>query len=133
MNREKIKNKYHGMCAYTGKPLEEDWQIDHVISKQLVDYYFRHKNEKIEVDSEDNLMPTLRIVNHYKRAYSLEGFRKYMENFHIRLSKLPKTTNVEKTKRRIEYMNKVAKAFDITIDKPFNGKFYFETLPKNGS
>lgn len=121
------------MCAYTGKPLEEDWQIDHVISKQLVDYYFRHKNEKIEVDSEDNLMPTLRIVNHYKRAYSLEGFRKYMENFHIRLSKLPKTTNVEKTKRRIEYMNKVAKAFDITIDKPFNGKFYFETLPKNGS
>ena len=28
--RERIFKKYDGLCAYTGKPLEKDWQIDHV-------------------------------------------------------------------------------------------------------
>ena len=31
--REKVYNKYGGKCAYTGKPLGQDWQIDHVTSQ----------------------------------------------------------------------------------------------------
>lgn len=49
-------------------------------------------------------------------------------SFHLRLKKLPKNTKNENTKKRIEYMNDIANMFGITIDKPFNGVFYFETI-----
>lgn len=113
--KEKIKNKFGGLCAYTGKPLGEDWQIDHIKPKAQ-----GGSNDL------DNLLPALKIVNHYKRCFDLETFRNYMVNFHIRLSKLPKTTRVEKTKNRIIYMNNIASAFGITPEKGFDGKFYFE-------
>ena len=29
-DREIIKNKFGGKCAYTGTELKEDWQVDHV-------------------------------------------------------------------------------------------------------
>jgi len=67
-------------------------------------------------------------VNHYKRAFDLEGFRGYLLTFHLRLAKLPKTTNREKTKERIIYMNRIADLFGITVDKPFSGIFYFEQI-----
>lgn len=28
--RERIYNKFGGLCAYSGTPLEDDWQIDHI-------------------------------------------------------------------------------------------------------
>jgi hypothetical protein len=80
---------------------------------------------------EDNLVPALKIVNHYKRQLDLEGFRRYMINFHLRLKKLPKNPRTTKTVKRIAYMNMVADAFGITPDIPFTGKFYFETLTQN--
>jgi len=125
--RQLIYDKFNGLCAYTGKPLGDDWQVDHVISKNWSKYY---KDTSLEIDENhiDNLFPALRIVNHYKRAFDLEGFRQYMLRFHLRLAKLPKTTRVNATEKRKEYMYKVADAFDIRIDKPFSGIFYFETL-----
>lgn len=75
-----------------------------------------------------NLLPAQKIINHYKRSLDLEGFREYMLTFYERLNKLPKTTQVEKTKQRIIYMNTIADMFNIRKDIPFNGKFYFETL-----
>ena len=39
-----------------------------------------------------------------------------------------KKTMIEKTLKRKEYLLEVAELFDITPDKPFSGKFYFETL-----
>lgn len=120
MDRNIIYSKYNGRCAYTGKPLNDDWQIDHCISKRI------GIMQGINFYDISNLMPTLRIVNHYKRALDLEGFRKYMINFHKRLAKLPKHTNVPKTMNRIRYMQEVADAFDIAINKPFSGVFFFE-------
>lgn len=122
--RDKVYNKYNGRCAYTGKPLGDDWQVDHAYSKYQHDYH------KIQSDVNDisNLMPALRIVNHYKRELSIEGFRWYLKDFHLRLSKLPKKTRLDRTKKRIAYMEEVANAFNITINKPFSGKFYFETI-----
>lgn len=142
--RNKVYNKYNGRCAYTGKPLDNDWQVDHITPQRIFDdnmdilksddkkwleaFKAQFNTPCIDKDDIRNLLPALQIVNHYKRALDIEGFREYLKNFHIRLSKLPKKTNSERTKKRIAYMNEVANAFDITIDNPFDGLFYFETL-----
>jgi 5-methylcytosine-specific restriction endonuclease McrA len=115
--------KYNGLCAYTGKPLDDKWQVDHKTPRlhgQLLITPIE------EVEHIDNLLPCCRIINHYKRGHTLEGFRKYMMSFHIRLSKLPKNPIVPKSIRRKEYMNEVAGLFGITPEKPFDGVFYFE-------
>lgn len=124
IDRDKVKMKFGGKCAYTGQDLGDDWQVDHMTSKYV------HGYRKIEGDVNDisNLMPALRIVNHYKREKGLESFRRYMLTFHKRLYKLPKKTTVPATERRIIYMNKIADAFGITTEKPFDGVFYFEKL-----
>lgn len=121
--RAKVYNKYNGLCAYTGKPLDDRWQVDHVVSKRVC-----LLTNMPNLNHIDNLMPALYIVNHYKRALDLEGFRAYMMRFHIRLGNLPKKTKVASVARRTAYMNSVAYAFGITVDKPFSGKFYFEAL-----
>ena len=75
-----------------------------------------------------NMLPTQRIVNHYKHSMNLELFREFMTDFHIRISKLPKNHKTEKSIKRKAYMLEIAKLFNITTDKAFSGKFYFETL-----
>ncbi len=126
-DREIVRTKFGGLCAYTGTPLKDDWQVDHVTPKYLF------KDGYIEGNPDDikNLIPCQKIINHYKRGFDLEGFRKYMTNFHVRLSKLPKKTMVEATKRRIKYMNEIADSFQISVDKPFCGLFYFENIKQN--
>lgn len=117
--RQHIHDKYGGRCAYTGRPLGDDWQVDHILPKRI---------KQADPDNTDNLLHAIRIVNHYKRGFGLEGFRIYMKTFHLRLTNLPKNTKSTKVQRRKEYMLKIAELFDITVDKPFDGVFYFETL-----
>ena len=129
--RDKIKaylwQKYNGRCAYCGKPLESDWQIDHI--KPVLRNMYSGEMLYPDRDSLDNLLPAIKIVNHYKGALDIETFRTwYLGELHNRLKKMPKNTRIEKTKKRIEYLLKVAELFDITPDKPFSGKFYFETI-----
>jgi 5-methylcytosine-specific restriction endonuclease McrA len=133
--RQQVYNKYNGLCAYTGKPLGDDWQVDHVCSKRAYfekSYICKSMAERKEflkqADDINNLLPACRIVNHYKRSKNLETFRRFMREFHKRLAKLPKKTKVAQTQRRKDYLYKVAELFDITVDKPFSGKFYFETV-----
>ena len=120
--RSVIQQKFGGLCAYTGKPLGDDWQVDHI------EPHFYARMWQRDANRSENLVPSLRIVNHYKRCKDLEEFRKYMLTFHERLKKLPKTTRVEKSAKRVQYMLKVAEAFGITPDTPFLGKFYFEFI-----
>lgn len=142
IDRFAVYNKYGGLCAYTGKPLgdfnSKDWQVDHVTSKLHHSYkVFGEagitdvKAKLKEVDQIDNLLPAIKIVNHYKRSLDLEGFRHYMAYFHKRLAKLPKKTIVAHTQRRKEYMQRIADLFEITQEKPFTGKFYFETVTES--
>lgn len=134
--RQQVFDKYNGLCAYTGKPLGDDWQIDHMTSRHVHQYQTYGKCATVEeikeqlkrVDDIDNLLPTIKIINHYKRSLDLEGFRHYMIGFHKRLKKLPKKTIIYETQRRKEYMFKIAELFGITPEKPFEGKFYFETI-----
>jgi len=134
--REQCRLKYDGLCAYTGLPLDDKWQADHVLPKSLNNWlesgYEKQGTKALEkIDCIENLVPALRIVNHYKRSLDLEGFRKYILSFHVRLAKLPKKTTVQRTIERIAYMNNIATVFGITKEKPFSGIFYFETLNKN--
>lgn len=123
--REQVYNKFGGKCAYTGQPLDEKWQVDHMHPR----CYYQWRIAEGDPDHIDNLMPVCRIINHYKRSHTLESWRTYISTLHVRLKKLPRKTTVPATIRRKEYLLEVAALFGVSTDKPFNGKFYFETLP----
>lgn len=126
-DREIIKQKFGGKCAYTGTELKDDWQVDHVeplIRNWWTNTAMFEDNHKI-----DNMFPVQKIVNHYKGSLDLETFRTwYLGGLHERLNKLPKNPKVEKSIKRKAYLLEVAQLFGIEIDKPFSGTFYFETL-----
>ncbi|MFA5300279.1 MAG: hypothetical protein WC389_18990 [Lutibacter sp.] len=80
-------------------------------------------------DNIDNMVPIQKIINHYKHSISLSEFRTWLlGGLHIRLKKLPKNPRTEKSRKRKEYLLKIASYFGITENNPFSGKFYFETL-----
>ena len=100
--RQKVWFKYNKRCAYCGKILEyKDMQVDHMQPQR---YY---KN-----DSFENLMPSCRRCNHYKRANNLQRFRLLMKTLHERI--------------KSQYITKVAIDYGIVKIKPFVGIFYFE-------
>ena len=75
--REAVYNKYDGHCAYCGKELpKKGWQLDHLIPYQR-ERFGRYTEEQIECF--ENYMPACRRCNHYKRAHSLEVFRRYIK------------------------------------------------------
>ena len=116
INRKIVYEKYGGRCAYTGTPLEDDWQVDHIIPKA-----------QGGTDEIENLLPAQRIVNHYKRCLDNETFKTWLlGGLHERLKKLPKNPRTERGMRHKAYMLEVAGLFGIEPDKPFCGKFYFE-------
>lgn len=124
--RQKVFEKYGGLCAYSGTPLEDDWQVDHLVPVKLFEMGYDQFEDPNHID---NLMPTQRIVNHYKRTLTLDKFKNWLlGGLHNRLKKLPKNPRTEKSIRHKEYLLEVAKLFDIEPDKPFNGKLYFEEL-----
>lgn len=127
MNRKIIFDKFNGNCAYSGTPLESDWQIDHI--KPVVRNWWSGIMVFKDNDTEDNLVPVQKLINHYKHSYDLDTFRTWLlGGLHERLKKVPKNPRTEKGKKRKEYILKVAGYFAITEDKPFDGKFYFETI-----
>jgi hypothetical protein len=121
--RERIREKFGGLCAYTGKPLGDDWQIDHMTPRRLSRW-----KKNIDVEAEDNLMPCLRTVNYYKRGFGLEGFRKYIKKINRRIRGMKKKdgTYRKNMENRCKYVERIAEAFGITDDAPFDGVFYFE-------
>lgn len=126
--REAIYNKYNGRCAYSGTPLEDDWQIDHFIPKRsYMKPYFN-----IGMNDIKNLMPTQKLINHYKRGLTIDKFRNdWLGGLHKRLGKLPKNPRTNKGQRRKDYMLKIAKYFGITENNPFRGIFYYEIYEQN--
>ena len=116
IDRGKVYSKYDGHCGYCGKEITiKEMQVDHMIPKSAVYYQLRKDENAIEkIHCFDNLMPTCRRCNHYKRADNIEQFRISMKDLHKRLEKI--------------YINKVALDFGIIEIKPFNGIFYFEQI-----
>lgn len=108
--REAVYRKYNGHCAYCGKDIEyKDMQVDHQLPKMFEEM---HEMWKEQVNSFENLFPSCRRCNHYKRSMDLENFRDYMQTLHERIEK--------------DYIAKVAIDYGIVTINPFDGKFYFE-------
>ena len=126
-DRELIKQKFGGKCAYTGTELLSDWQVDHV-SPVRRNMWLNNTPRFGENHNLENMIPTQRLVTHYKRFRDLGQFKEFMVDFHVRISKLPKNPRTEKGAKKKKYMLEIAELFGVTPDKPFSGKFYFETL-----
>lgn len=126
-DRELIKQKFGGKCAYTGTDLLPDWQVDHVKALHR-NVWLNNKPRFKENHNLENMFPCQRIVNNYKYADNLENFRNFMKDFHLRIKKLPKSPKKEKSIKHKKNMLEIAELFGITPDKPFSGKFYFETI-----
>lgn len=124
-SREEVRLKFGGLCAYSGTPLQPDWQVDHAVPRRLVKFGVISKEESEDIS---NLYPCQRIINHYKRSKSINGFRELLSTLHLRLRRLPKNPRVQRSIRHKEYLLEVAELFGITPDKPFSGKFYFEKI-----
>ena len=109
IDRAKIWGKYGGKCAYCGCEISlKDMQIDHIKPKRSGG-----------TDDEDNLNPSCRLCNHYKRANTLEEFRSWqLGGLLARLRKI--------------YIFRVAERYGIVQAKEFSNKFYFETIQKEG-
>ena len=120
IDRRKVYEKYDGHCGYCGKEIEfKKMQVDHIFPNSR--RHWLKANEEIKkeegitfdnIDDFDNLMPTCRRCNHYKRALSVEQFRHRLSVLHNGLLGI--------------YIFKVAVDYGIVEIKPFNGVFYFE-------
>ena len=76
--RQAVYEKFGGRCAYCGREIKyQDMQVDHFVAK----------NGYSECGSDDisNLMPSCRMCNHYKRANTLETFRRYIQEIPSKL------------------------------------------------
>ncbi|MBD0279426.1 MAG: HNH endonuclease [Flavisolibacter sp.] len=111
--RQQIHQRYDGRCAYCGQTIEyKQMQVDHYYPQCRARFYARRF--KIDVHAPENLMPTCRRCNHYKRARTPKQFRELMRTLHERLEAI--------------YILKVAVDFGIARIQPFDGKFYFEKV-----
>lgn len=105
-NREKVWNKYNHHCAYCGQIIEyRDMQVDHVISIK--------RGGKSTIS---NLNPSCRRCNHYKRAGTLEHFRKMLSEMEEKVLGT--------------YLGKVAKDYGMVKWVRWDKKFFFERNKK---
>jgi hypothetical protein len=108
--REAVFYKYDGHCAYCGKVITPtDFQVDHLIPVARAQF---GKYGEDEIDCFSNYMPACRRCNHYKRAHSLETFRRYIEEIPEKL--------------REDYIYKVGLDYGLVEDHPHKIVFYFE-------
>jgi 5-methylcytosine-specific restriction endonuclease McrA len=73
--RQAIFDKSGGKCWYCGCDLTKGWHADHL------EPVFRYNGsmQYPEKDNEINLVPACRPCNLFKATYSLEGFRREIE------------------------------------------------------
>lgn len=102
--RLQVYNKYDGHCAYCGNKIEyKDMQVDHIIPQR----------EKGSTNDIENLMPSCRMCNHYKRGYSLYQFKEWL------LAGI-----IERIKKI--YIVKVAERYGMITFHEWDKKFYYE-------
>jgi|SRR6478735_2904037 len=113
-DRIEVYKKCDGHCGYCGKSITiKEMQVDH-IEPQWKAKDPRYFNLSIDINHSDNLMPSCRRCNHYKRSDNLEQFREKMKTIHDRILK--------------SYINKVGYDYGIITITPFSGQFYFEQI-----
>lgn len=111
VDREIVKQKFGGRCAYCGVLLPNKFHVDHV--KPLVRNWIDGTVQYPERHSMDNLYPACISCNINKHSFSLEGFRENIQGF-------IKSLNRDST----QY--KVAKRYGLIEETNIPVKFYFE-------
>lgn len=112
INRQQVFDKCGGKCGYCGSPIEfKNFQVDHMVPKCNTGHF---KTYGLDCNDIENLMPTCRKCNHYKRGETVDGFRRLMSTLHKRLQSI--------------YILEVAVNFGMAEVKPFSNVFYFETF-----
>ena len=113
IDRSAVYLKYDGHCAYCGKKISyKEMQVDHLQPKGNYD--------NPGTDAFENLMPSCRRCNHYKRANSLESFRRMIEKIPAKLMER-------------NYIFKVGVDYGFFESEQRNVVFYFEKgSVKNG-
>ncbi len=115
IDRKQVYLKCKQRCAYCGEKIEfSQMEVDHVFSKRQWQFSSKEKRPYPTVDDIRNLLPSCHSCNHYKRSYSLEGFRHLMKTLHKRIES--------------HYINKVAIKYGIIIMSEWDGLFYFEKM-----
>ena len=107
-NREIVRRKYDGKCAYCGIKLIKGWHVDHIKPQT-----FGGTNDL------ENLNPSCKDCNNYKCHTDLEGYRNQLHNL---LNRKPEYLFKSKTKM------KVAINMGSIQHTIWDGKFYFENL-----
>lgn len=110
--RETVYRKYDGRCAYCGRAIDyKMMQVDHFRPLRQFE-----QNDPTANDI-SNLMPACRMCNHYKRANSLETFRKC-------IAEIPR-------KLRDDYIYKIGVAYGNIVENEHPIRFFFETQETN--
>jgi hypothetical protein len=109
--RNKVYEKYNGQCAYCGTFMYySDMQVDHIIPIRSGG-----------TNDIDNLNPSCRYCNNYKRTMDIETFRIYLKQMlNDKLHYLFKS----KTKMNIAINTGVVKI------EQWDGVFHFEAIKK---
>lgn len=111
--RMEVYKKYDGHCAYCGKEISlSEMQVDHLIPQRP----FVSNHDPEVVNSFENLMPSCRRCNHYKRANPLDLFRQYIEEIPRKLKE--------------NYIYKVGLDYGLIEEHPRKIEFYFERVDK---
>lgn len=114
--RQTVYDKFAGRCAYCGRKIAyKDMQVDHLIPKEMEPVVVAGNYPGLDnIDDIKNLMPACRMCNHYKRAHSLETFRRYIEE-------IPR-------KLRRDYIYKIGVVYGTVFENEKPIKFHFEEL-----
>lgn len=75
--REALKTKFGGRCAYCGCELRDKWHADHV---EPVFRFFNGGMDKPENDNIGNLVPACHPCNLHKHANSVENYRRIISD-----------------------------------------------------
>jgi 5-methylcytosine-specific restriction endonuclease McrA len=117
IDRNKVYQKYDGHCAYCGKKITfKEMQVDHKIPKRnavsLATKNLLGEWVLPDLNVFENLMPSCRRCNHYKRAESLNRYRGMIDTIPEILKE--------------NYIFKVALDYGLIEIKEWDGVFYFE-------
>lgn len=111
--RQTLKEKYGGRCAYCGDPLPDRWHADHI--QPIVRDWVNGGCERPENNTLENLNPSCPSCNIVKSSMSLESFRKVIAGF-------------KKSLNRDSTQYKFAKRYGLIEETEKEVKFYFEEV-----
>ncbi len=123
--REELKAKYNGRCAYCGVELGKIWHADHlepVVRKHQWEKDSNGRSQFVatsevwhpENDTIENLMPSCPSCNVYKHAMSLEEFRREIQRTDEKLNRVS--------------IYRMGKRFGMITDNRMSVIFHFEKV-----